>query len=62
MVNVKEIEETLEYRLKQVIKVHYGSQKKLAEELGIVSSVISDWWSGRIKPRADILQQICEKT
>ncbi len=29
----KEVEESLEYRLKQVIKVHYGSQKEFANQV-----------------------------
>lgn len=62
MSNVEIVEETLIDRLKQVIKIYYGSQKNLAKELNISSSNMSEWWAGRSKPRAETLQQICEKT
>lgn len=62
MQEIKEIEDTLEIRLKQVIKIYYGNQKQLAESLGIASSTISEWWKGTFKPTATILQKICEDT
>ncbi len=62
MKEFKEIEETLLDRLKQVIKLHYGTQKKMAEDLGISRTIMSEWWAGRSKPRAETLQEICEKT
>lgn len=62
MQELKELEKPLVYRLKQVIKTHYGNQKEFAKEFNLSPSTISDWWSGRINPRTDILQQICEKT
>lgn len=62
MSNIEIVEETLLDRLKQVIKIYYGNQKNLSKELNIGSSTMSEWWAGRSKPRAETLQQICEKT
>lgn len=62
MNNLKVVEENLLDRLKQVITIYFGTQKKMAEELKIARTTISEWWSGRIKPTASILQKICEET
>ena len=62
MSNIKIIEENLNYRLKQIIKKYYGTQKNLSDKLGISRTLQSEWWAGRSKPRSETLQAICEDT
>lgn len=62
MTEIEIVEETLEYRLKQVIKQYYENQKEFAKAMGISQSIVTGWWAGRSKPRTETLQEICEKT
>lgn len=62
MQNIKVVEETLQDRLKQVIKIYFSSQKDFAKIMGIAASNISEWWAERSSPTIATLQKICEIT
>ena len=44
-----------------IAKEKFGSQKKMATELGLSASTVSDWISGRRKPSLDVLADLCLK-
>ncbi|MFL1781400.1 Helix-turn-helix domain protein [Candidatus Hepatincolaceae symbiont of Richtersius coronifer] len=44
-----------------IAKEKFGSQKKMAEELGIVPSNVSEWVRGKTKPSLDVIATICQK-
>lgn len=44
-----------------IAKEKFGSQKKMAEELNLAPSTISDWIAGRRKPSFEVLSDICLK-
>ncbi len=55
------ITEDFGIKIALIAKEKFGSQKKMAEELGIVPSNISDWARGRTKPSLDVIANICLK-
>ncbi len=49
-------------RIVKIAKVEFGSQKEMAKALGISSSIVSDWTSGRSGPTLKILTRLSEIT
>lgn len=44
-----------------VAKEKFGSQKALAEALGLATSTISDWVNGKSMPSLTVLKELCIK-
>ncbi len=55
------MQDTFGAKILLIAKEKFGSQKKMAEELNLAPSTISDWISGRRKPSFEVLSEICLK-
>lgn len=55
------MQDTFQKKIVLIAKEKFGSQKKMAEFLGIHPSNISDWVAGRTKPTLEALREICIK-
>lgn len=49
------------YKIALIAKEKFGSQKKMAEVLGLGTSTISDWVKGKSMPSLTVLKELCIK-
>lgn len=55
------IDEDFSTKIIKIAKEKFGSQKKMAEELGLRPSTISEWINGRNRPSFEVLKELCLK-
>ena len=61
MAKKRVIDDEFSKKIALIAKEKFGSQKALAEAIGVSASNVSDWTKGKIMPSLTVLKELCLK-